>query len=106
MKRCSICNIDFNTSDKYCPLCQNILTGKVEDAIFPENIRYKTNSLVLKIILFTSIVIFLVSGFIEILSFNKVNVTLIIELGLITNYVAISFILRNYQNIYRMFGNF
>lgn len=106
MKKCNCCNIELNTSDKYCPLCQNILEGKNEENMFPENIRYKANSLLLKIILFSSVVVFLVSGFIELITINNIKITLIIGLGLLTNYIAFTFMLRNYQNIYRMFGKY
>ena len=106
MKKCNSCNIEFNTKENYCPLCQNILEGETYDNLFPENIRYKANSLVLKIILFISLVIFLISGFIELLASNKLSITLIIGLALLTNYIAIAFILSNYQNIYRMFGKY
>ncbi len=106
MKKCNSCNIEFNTSEKYCPLCQNILIGNSNELMFPKNIRYKTNSLILKIISFTSIVIFLIAGFIELISAKQLRITLIIGLSLLTNYIVFYFILKNYQNIYRMFGKY
>ena len=106
MKKCNSCNIEFNINDKYCPLCQNILVGKSDDVLFPKNIRYKTNSLILKILLFVSLVILLVFGFIEIMITDSIHISLYVGLGLVTNYVVVRFILKNYQNIYRMFGKY
>ena len=54
MKKCISCNIEFNTNEKFCPLCQNILIGSCSDLRFPTNTRYKANSLIKKIILFFS----------------------------------------------------
>ena len=87
MKKCNSCNIEFSTSSNLCPLCQNILTGECNNLMFPSNIRYKTNSLILKIVLFSSICIFLISAFIEILLTNNLIYSSYVGLGLITNYV-------------------
>ncbi len=106
MKKCSSCNIEFNTNDRYCPLCQNILVGHPEESTFPKNVRYKTNSTILKIVLFSSIVVFLVSGFIELMLIKKLNISLYIGLALITNYIIMYHILKNYQNTYRMIGRY
>ena len=106
MKVCKSCNIEFNTKEKYCPLCQNILEGSIDKPAFPENTRHKTNSLVLKIVLFISLIIVLITGFIELVTNNRLHITLIISLILITNIIAVFFILKNYQNIYRMFGKY
>ena len=106
MKKCNSCNIEFITSERYCPLCQNILVGHAEESTFPKNIRYKTNSTILKIVLFSSIVVFLVSGFIELMITKKLSVSIYIGLGLITNFIIMYFILKNYQNTYRMIGRY
>ena len=106
MKKCSSCNIEFNTNDRYCPLCQNILTGHAEESTFPKNIRYRTNSTILKIVLFGSIVAFLISGFIELMITKKLNISMYIGLALITNYIVMYHILKSYQNTYRMIGHY
>lgn len=106
MKKCNSCNIEFSTSSNLCPLCQNILTGECNNLMFPSNIRYKTNSLILKIVLFSSICIFLISALIEILLTNNLIYSSYVGLGLITNYVIMYFILKNYHNIYRMFAKY
>ena len=106
MKKCNSCNINFRTNEKYCPLCQNILVGEENDSLFARNIRYKTNSIILRVLLFSSIVILLLSGFIELVFFTKLKITFYIILGLITNYIVFYSILKSYQNIYRMFGRY
>lgn len=104
MKRCSSCNVEFNISDKYCPLCQNILTGECEDIMFPKNIRRKTNSIIIKILLFASIVILLVSGFIELMTIKELKYSYYIGLGLITNFIVVFYILKDYRNMSKILG--
>lgn len=106
MKKCNSCNIEFNTSSKYCPLCQNILLGESKDLMFPKNIRYRTNTLILKILLFASIVILLTLGFIELMLSKTINITWYIGMGLLTNYIVIYFILKNHQNIFRLLSKY
>ena len=106
MKKCNSCNIEFNTSSKYCPLCQNILTGDAEDVMFPINIRYRTNTLILKILLFASIVILLTFGFVELMVSKTINISWYIGMGLLTNYIVIYFILKNHQNIFRLLSKY
>ena len=106
MRKCNSCNIEFNINDNHCPLCQNILMGTSEDVLFPKNIRYKTNSLILKILLFISIVVILIVGFIELISYDKLNVTSYVSMALMTNYVVVYFILKNFQNIYHILGKY
>ena len=106
MKKCISCNIEFNTNEKFCPLCQNILIGSCSDLRFPTNTRYKANSLIKKIILFSSITIFLIFAFIEYLVFNNLQISSYIGVGLMTNYIIMSLILKNYHNIYIVFGKY
>ena len=106
MRKCNSCNIEFKTKEDFCPLCQNELEGEKEESIFPKNIRYKTNSLVLKIVLFSSIIILLISCFIEFMIIHKINASLYVFFALITNYIIVYFILKNYQNIFKMLGKY
>ncbi len=106
MKKCNSCNIKFNINDKYCPLCQNILIGSSNEVLFPQNIRLKTNSILLKIMLFISIVTILISGFIEFMAVENFKITSYITFGLLTNYIVIYFILKSYKNIYKMLGKY
>jgi len=106
MKKCRSCNIEFNTNEKRCPLCQNELEGEPDEQLFPKNIRYETNSLILKIVLFASIVAFLVIGFIDFLVIKNLKLMGYVGLGVLTNLVVIYFILKNYQNIYKILGRY
>ncbi len=106
MKKCSSCNIEFNTNDVHCPLCYNLLVGDRCDVMFPKNIRFKTNSLIMKIVLFASIASFLVFAFIEMLIWQKLFISLYVGLGLITNFAVVSFMLKNYQNVLKIFGKY
>lgn len=106
MKKCSSCNIEFNIKDNICPLCQNTLSGECNDLNFPNNVWFKTNSLILKILLFISITIILIFGFIELLVFKRLRYSIYVGLGLFTNFIIIYHILKNYKNIYRMFGKY
>ena len=106
MKKCISCNIEFNTNEKLCPLCQNVLIGTCTDLKFPTNTRNKTNALIRKIVLFSSITIFLVFAFIEYIVLNSFKISSYIGVGLISNYVIMSLILKNYHNIYKVFGKY
>lgn len=103
MKKCNSCNILFNTNEIICPLCQNTLIGTSGESTFPKNIRKNTYSLILKIVIFTSLVAAIISTFIEVYIFNKINYNIYVYLGLITNYSIIYFILKNSKNILKMF---
>ena len=106
MKKCNSCNIEFNTSSKYCPLCQNVLVGEAKDIQFPKNVRYQSNSLIQKLLLFGSIIIALIFGFVELLVTKKLTISTYVGLGLLTNYLVILLIIKHYQNIYKVFTNY
>lgn len=106
MKSCKNCNIDVSTSKDFCPLCQNKLTGDSSVTIFPENIRFKKNFLLLKILLFSSIVIFTISIFVEQILYSSFKFTFYLGLGLLTNFYIIYFILKNTKNVLKMFGKY
>lgn len=103
MKKCNSCNINFNTKDEFCPLCQNKLYGINGESIFPKNIRKNTHKLILKTLLFCSLVICIISTFIELYVFNKINYNLYVYLGFITNYWIIYFNINNSKNVLKMF---
>ena len=106
MKKCNNCNINFNTDESLCPLCQNILVGNNYEKIFPANIRLKTNSIILKILLFISLVVSIIVGFIELCISKQLHYTWFVLGGLLTNYILIYFILKNKQNILSLFGKY
>lgn len=106
MKKCSSCNIKYNTSSKYCPLCQNVLVGTDEESMFPRNIRLKTNTLIFKILLFISISTFLIAAFIEYTFTNRLHISLYYGFCLVNNYIIMKIILNNYQNVLKMCGKY
>lgn len=106
MKKCVSCNIQFNTKDKYCPLCNNKLEGKYKDNIYPVNIRKNKSNLILKVILFISVVIAVISVFVEYHNFKKIEISLYIILILLTNICVIKYIFSSYKNIIKLFGRY
>lgn len=104
MKKCNKCNISYNIDDKYCPLCNNILTGNCEDTIFPKDNYYITRSLLLKTILMVSILIMIISLITEIYFMKKISLSLLIGGFLIANYILIYYVLKNFDNILELIG--
>lgn len=103
MKKCTSCNIKYNTNEKLCPLCQNKLIGKNNEEIFPTKIRLKTN-LLCKILLFITFATSILCGFIELCISNKLKYSLFVIGGLATNLVVINNIIKNRHNILRFIG--
>lgn len=106
MKKCTSCKISFNTSEELCPLCQNKLKGNKYDNIFPVNIRLKTNELIYKILVFISLATVILSTFIELYLSKNIRYTFIIFEAIVTNLVIVYFILKNHQNVLKMFEKY
>lgn len=106
MKKCASCNIDFNTNEELCPLCQNKLTGINKIKVFPTNIRLKTNTIILKWLLFISIAISIIVTFIEVYTSHKIWYSLFVIGGLFTNYIIIHYILKYKEDILKLFGKY
>lgn len=106
MKRCNNCHINFNTKYRLCPLCQNRLVGSEYDEVFPDNKRSKALVLVMKYILFCSIVVLILSSFIEIYFFGILKYTYLILGILLTNYIIVHFTLKNRKNILSLLGKY
>ncbi len=102
MKTCKNCQIKFVTTEELCPLCQNGLSGK-SSSVFPSNVRYKTGSFLLKLLLFLSIMVVLLVGFIEFLVRKQFYYTWFVGGGLFTNYIIIYFTLKKRQNVLGLF---
>jgi len=106
MKKCASCNIDFNINENFCPLCQNKLVGNKDSQVFPSNIRLKTNTLILKWLLFISVTISIIVTFIEVYTSQKIWYSLFVIGGLFTNYIVIYYILKFKQDILKLFGKY
>ncbi len=104
MRMCNRCKIKFNTTSDICPLCQNKLQAGKIDSVFPTNVRYKTHFIILKFLLFISLVVAITAGSIEFYITNNLYYSLFISGGLITNYIFLYFILKNKENVLSFFG--
>lgn len=105
MKKCNSCNILFNTNEKLCPLCQNKLLGNSK-SVFPINYRYKTVTMINKIILFLSISIAIICSFIDLLLNSQITWSFVVILVLITNHIVTQTILRSYKDTLSMLGKY
>lgn len=105
MKKCNSCNISFNTSSKLCPLCQNKLIGNAK-SVFPINYKYKSSLLINKLIIFLSLTAFIICAFINYQLSKSLTWSIIVLLGLITNYTVIRLILRSYKDTLGLLGRY
>lgn len=104
MKECKSCNIKFNIQEELCPLCQNKLVGDCNKTIFPTNTIFRVHSLLLKILLFISVITTVISFSIEMYLSNKICISIILSGALLTNYIVVYYILKNKQNILELIG--
>ncbi len=103
MKKCTSCNINYNTSENFCPLCQNKLIGENSEEVFPSKIRLKAH-LLFKILLFITLAVSIICGFIELCISNHLKYSLFIIGGLFTNLVIVYHIIKNRHNVLRFIG--
>lgn len=85
MSKCTKCNVQINTSIKYCPLCQNKLSkiSKEED-IFPKiEHDYQKHQLVLNILFLCSIFSICLSTFLNYSLNNKITWAWFVSLAII-----------------------
>lgn len=106
MKKCNKCNIHFSGNIKYCPLCQNKLTDDSSPSVFPKNIKREKDTILFKILFFISIVISIISLFLEFIITRKLHYSFFTILGLITNLILLIFILKNNQNVLKMMAKY
>lgn len=106
MKRCTKCKIDISGNIEECPLCQSRLEGEMTGSVFASNIRREKDGLLLKILIFISIIICIGTVYIEYLLSHDINWSLLIILGLITAVVSIYFIIINVGNVVKMISKY
>ena len=106
MKECKRCHISFATSESVCPLCQNALVGTCDDLVFPTNIRFRTNRFLVQLFLFISLVVLFITGFIELMLSARLYYSLFILAGLATNFILVTYVLLNKQDILDLFGKY
>ena len=105
MHRCKKSDIKFNGDLKYCPLCQAELEGRKSENVFPV-IKKEKKGLLHKVLLFISLSIAILFSFIEYNITQAFSISKFVWLGLITNYILIRFILKNYKNPIKMMNKY
>ncbi len=86
MKHCKLCDVDVKTDKSYCPLCFNQLEGEIaENTLYLTNTQKRTQNqktyFTNKILLFLSLVVSIVCGFINFLTYNGVLWSLVVLAG-------------------------
>ena len=106
MKKCNECNIDVNSIRKTCPLCGQLLKADKEKSIdyhlYPQYLHTeKKANLVLRIFLFISLVVILVSMLINLLTYNdsKSLWSLYVILGVWYGWVLLRYTILSRLNI-------
>lgn len=101
MRICKKCNIKVKTSNNFCPLCQNKLIGKKEENDFPNIIPiYKRYLTFLKIILFITVTISLISIAIDLI-INKYHFSIFVLIGSFCLLIFIKTTLTKRDSIYK-----
>ena len=104
MKHCNNCQIDFNTNEKVCPLCQSKLEGKCK-SVYP-TLNNKRNDLVLKIMLFISIVSIFINCYVDFTINGTITYSLFVILGVTSCYVLLKYILKSvHKDLLSLFYN-
>ena len=102
--KCSNCGVTVNSPSKYCPICSNKLKHKGTNTIYPK-IKRKSN-MYLKVLLFISLLITLVVGYIDYEINKKITFSAYVGLALLSNYITIVYIFRSYKDIFKLFGRY
>ena len=105
MSKCKKCNIEYNGNLELCPLCQTELVGKKTESVFPK-IKNTKETILYKILLFVSFSIGVLFAFTEYMISKKLTISKFIVLGLLTNYVLVKFILKNYKDVLKMMNKY
>ena len=92
MKHCNSCNIDVNTDEKVCPLCQSRLTGECTP-VFPMP-AVKKLDIFLKILLYIVIIGILATGFIDYYPDKAFSYSIYALLGGVSGYILLVYILK------------
>lgn len=105
MRKCNKCNIEFNGSFDICPLCSSQMTGKKTDNVFPK-INTSSSAILYKVLSFVSFVIGVLFVFTEYMISKSFYISKFIILGLLTNYILVKFILKNYKDVLKMMNKY
>lgn len=101
MQFCEHCKVHIRGNRKYCPLCQNTIsgTGSEEEEIFPQvPLNYQYN-LAIRVLLFLSICIVVISLAIYAMFPVKVNWPMFILAGILCIWISLAMVIRKRYNI-------
>ncbi len=101
MRYCEYCKVHIRDGRKYCPLCQNTLsgTGSKEEEIFPRvPLTYQYN-LMIRAMVFLSICIVVASFAINAMFPVNVNRPMFIIAGILCIWVSLAMVIRKRHNI-------
>lgn len=105
MRKCRNCNISFSGSHERCPLCQGELYGEESERIFPE-ISAAKQTFFNKIFLFAIMTVAIISVCIEYYISRRIYVSRYIIFGVITTFIAVKLIQKNYSNVFRFMNRY
>lgn len=101
MRKCNKCNIEFNGNFEMCPLSNSRMTGKKTDNVFPK-IKTSNPTLLYKVLSFVSFTIGVLFAFAEYVISKSFYISKLVVLGLVTNYILVKFILKNYKVVLKI----
>ena len=101
MQYCEHCKVHIRSNRKYCPLCQNTLSGKgsEQEEIFPVIPVTYQNNLILRIMIFISVSIVVISIAINTMFPVHVNWSMFIIAGILCMWISLALVIRKRYNI-------
>ncbi len=101
MRYCEHCKVHIRGDRKYCPLCQNTLsgTGSEEEEIFPDIPPVYQYNLLIRVMLFISISIVVVSLAVNTMFPVPVNWPMFILSGILCIWISLAMVIRKRHNI-------
>ncbi len=101
MKVCKKCKVKVKTDSDFCPLCQNKLTGKQEENVFPYiPTIYKKYFTFFRILLLVSIIISLTCIAID-LMINSYHFSIFVVMGFICLFVILKIALTKRDSVFK-----
>ena len=97
MKKCNNCQININTNYEYCPFCQDKLEG--ESFSYYPKYKKRTSPKVFKIIVYISILIAIITGFIDFQMHSCLTWSIYCILALISNIIINYYIFNSEKDI-------
>ncbi|WMJ87553.1 DUF6320 domain-containing protein [Anaerocolumna sp. MB42-C2] len=101
MQYCEHCKVHIRGNRKYCPLCQNTLSGlgSEEEELFPDiPVTYQYN-LMIRVMMFISISIVVVSLAVNAMFPVNVNWPMFIIFGILCIWISLAMVIRKRHNI-------